>query len=326
MNGSRILGTGSYTPDNVVYNKDLENIVDTSDTWIRERTGISERRISSGENTSQIAAKAAIKALENSQLEGDDIDLILVATITPDSLTPSVACNVQKYIGASNAMAFDISAACSGFIFALDIANNYLSTGRAKNALIIGAEVLSKIIDWKDRSTCVLFGDGAGAVVLGKDSNEHISYVNCKSIGSKGDSLTCSTLPLDSPFAKDAIEQNNKLQMNGKDVYKFAVRIMGEEFNRIIKESNISKNEIDFILPHQANIRMIESFSKKVDIPLSNFIINLDSKGNTSGASIPIALDEANLQGKLTNGDNIIVVGFGGGLTYGSALIKWNQH
>lgn len=324
MSGSRILGTGSYTPSNIVYNKDIERIVDTSDSWIRERTGISERRISSSEDTSELAIKSAIEALKNSNIDGKEIDLILVATVTPDSLVPSVACNVQKEIGAINAMAFDINAACSGFIFALDIANGYIETGRATKALVIGAEVLSKIVDWKDRNTCVLFGDGAGAIVLGDDSKEHISYINCKSVGSKGDSLTCDILPISNPYVEDEIE-SSKIKMNGKDIYKFAVKVMEDEFNRILKEGNIEKEKIDFILPHQANIRMIESFSKKVNIPLSKFIINLDKKGNTSSASIPIALDEANRNGQIKQGDNIVIIGFGGGLTYGSALLKWNK-
>lgn len=325
MIGSRILGTGSYTPSNIVYNKDIESIVDTSDSWIRERTGIAERRISSDEDTSELAIKAAIKALENSNIDGKEIDLILVATVTPDSLVPSVACNVQKEIGAINAMAFDINAACSGFIFALDIAKGYIETGRATKALVIGAEVLSKIVDWEDRNTCVLFGDGAGAVVLGNDSKEHISYINCKSVGSKGEALTCGILPISNPYAKEGIK-NSKIKMNGRDIYKFAVKVMEDEFNRILKEGNIEKEDIDFILPHQANIRMIDSFSKKVDIPLSKFIINLDKKGNTSSASIPIALDEANLNGQIKSGNNIVIIGFGGGLTYGSALLKWNNN
>jgi len=323
--GSRILGTGSYTPSNIVYNKDIENIVDTSDSWIRERTGIAERRISTGEDTSELAIKSALKALEDSNVDGKEIDLILVATVSPDSLIPSVACNVQKEIGAVNAMAFDINAACSGFIFALDIAKGYIETGRATKALIIGAEVLSKIVNWEDRNTCVLFGDGAGAVVIGKDSEEYISYINCKSVGSKGESLTCDILPMENIFTKEVINNNNKIQMNGKDIYKFAVKVMEEEFNRIIEKSNIKKEDIDFILPHQANIRMIESVSKKIDIPLSKFIINLDKKGNTSSASIPIALDEANKNGQIKQGSNIVIIGFGGGLTYGSALLKWNK-
>lgn len=324
MSGSRILGTGSYTPSNIVYNKDIEMIVDTSDSWIRERTGISERRISSSENTSELATKAAIEALKNSNIDGKEIDLILVATVTPDSLVPSVACNVQKEIGAINAMAFDINAACSGFIFALDIANGYIETGRASKALVIGAEVLSKIVDWKDRNTCVLFGDGAGAIVLEDDSKKHISYINCKSIGSKGESLTCNILPISNPYVEDKIK-DSKIKMNGRDIYKFAVKVMEDEFNRILKEGNILKEKIDFILPHQANIRMIDSFSKKVNIPLSKFIINLDKKGNTSSASIPIALDEANRNGRIKQGNNIVIIGFGGGLTYGSALLEWNK-
>ncbi|MFR1710075.1 MAG: beta-ketoacyl-ACP synthase III [Clostridium sp.] len=324
MSGSRILGTGSYTPSNIVYNKDIEMIVDTSDSWIRERTGISERRISSSDNTSELATKAAIEALKNSNIDGKEIDLILVATVTPDSLVPSVACNVQKEIGAINAMAFDINAACSGFIFALDIANGYIETGRASKALVIGAEVLSKIVDWKDRNTCVLFGDGAGAIVLEDDSKKHISYINCKSIGSKGESLTCNILPISNPYVEDKIK-DSKIKMNGRDIYKFAVKVMEDEFNRILKEGNILKEKIDFILPHQANIRMIDSFSKKVNIPLSKFIINLDKKGNTSSASIPIALDEANRNGRIKQGNNIVIIGFGGGLTYGSALLEWNK-
>lgn len=324
MSGSRILGTGSYTPSNIVYNKDIEMIVDTSDSWIRERTGISERRISSSENTSELATKAAIEALKNSNIDGKEIDLILVATVTPDSLVPSVACNVQKEIGAINAMAFDINAACSGFIFALDIANGYIETGRVSKALVIGAEVLSKIVDWKDRNTCVLFGDGAGAIVLEDDSKKHISYINCKSIGSKGESLTCNILPISNPYVEDKIK-DSKIKMNGRDIYKFAVKVMEDEFNRILKEGNILKEKIDFILPHQANIRMIDSFSKKVNIPLSKFIINLDKKGNTSSASIPIALDEANRNGRIKQGNNIVIIGFGGGLTYGSALLEWNK-
>ncbi len=324
MSGSRILGTGSYTPSNIVYNKDIEMIVDTSDSWIRERTGISERRISSSENTSELATKAAIEALKNSNIDGKEIDLILVATVTPDSLVPSVACNVQKEIGAINAMAFDINAACSGFIFALDIANGYIETGRASKALVIGAEVLSKIVNWKDRNTCVLFGDGAGAIVLEDDSKKHISYINCKSIGSKGESLTCNILPISNPYVEDKIK-DSKIKMNGRDIYKFAVKVMEDEFNRILKEGNILKEKIDFILPHQANIRMIDSFSKKVNIPLSKFIINLDKKGNTSSASIPIALDEANRNGRIKQGNNIVIIGFGGGLTYGSALLEWNK-
>lgn len=325
MKDSRILGTGSYKPSNVMSNKDIEAYVDTTDQWIRERTGIVERRISRGEETSDLATKAAVSALENSDISAKDIDLIIVATVTPDSLVPAVACKVQKNIGASNAMAFDINAACSGFIFALDMANNYVATGRAKNALVIGAEVLSKIVDWKDRNTCILFGDGAGAVILSEANEKCIKYINCKSVGEKWESLTCEAPQIENPYVKLNEKNQDKLKMNGKDIYKFAVRIMDEEFNRILKEGNLKKEDINFVLPHQANMRMIESFSKKIGIPMDKFIVNLQSTGNTSGASIPIALDEANKSGILSKGDNIVVIGFGGGLTYGSSLITWNR-
>jgi len=326
VKGSRILGTGSYTPSNVMSNKDIEAFVDTTDEWIRERTGIVERRISRGEETSDLATKAAVSALENSKVCAKDIDLIIVATVTPDSLVPAVACKVQKNIGASNAMAFDINAACSGFIFALDMANNYVATGRAKNALVIGAEVLSKIVNWNDRNTCILFGDGAGAIVLSESSKSYVKHVNCKSVGEKWESLTCDLAPIENPYVKPCEKGEDKLKMNGKDIYKFAVRIMDEEFNRILEEGNLKKENVDFILPHQANIRMIESFSKKIGVPMERFIMNLEHTGNTSGASIPIALDEANKAGLLANGDNIVVIGFGGGLTYGSALLTWNKY
>lgn len=325
MNGSRILGTGSYIPANIVSNKAIEGLVDTSDQWIRERTGIVERRISQGETTSDLATKAALEALKDSGISADKIDLIIVATITADSIVPSVACKVQKNIGAVNAMAFDINAACSGFIFALDVAENYIASKRAENVLVIGSEVLSKIVDWKDRNTCVLFGDGAGAIVLGKDSEKHINYVNCKSIGEKWESLTCEGGPIENPYVDLKHSYDSKIRMNGKDIYKFAVKVMEDEFNRILELGNLTKEDIKFILPHQANIRMIESFSKKIGIPIERFIINLQNVGNTSGASIPIALDEANKSGNLINGDNIIFIGFGGGLTFGSSLVRWNK-
>lgn len=325
MNGSKILGTGSCMPSNIISNKAIEALVDTSDQWIKERTGIIERRISQGETTSDLATKAAIEALKDSDISSVEIDLIIVATVSADSIVPSVACKVQKNIGAVNAMAFDINAACSGFIFALDIANNYIATGRASKVLVIGAEVLSKITDWKDRNTCVLFGDGAGAIILSNDDENHIKYINCKSVGEKWESLTCEGSPINNPYVECKNTSEGKLKMNGKDIYKFAVKIMDEEFNRILKESKLEKENVSFILPHQANMRMLESFSKKVEIPLDKFIINLQHVGNTSGASIPIALDEANKAGVLDNGNNIIVIGFGGGLTYGSALLKWNK-
>ncbi len=323
MKNFKIIGTGSYIPDNVVTNENLEGLVDTSNQWIIERTGISERRISKDEDTSIIASKAALKAIESSGINPEDIELIIVGTVSPDSLVPSVACNVQKAIGASNAMAFDINAACSGFMFGLSIVENFIATGSAKTALIIGAEVLSKIIDWKDRGTCILFGDGAGAVVVTRSEEQGICSINCKSVGAKGESLTCGGVDLENPYA-NKISYNSKINMNGKEIYKFAVRVMEQEFNRILKEQSLTKEEIDFIIPHQANLRMIESFSKKTNIAMEKFIINLDRVGNTSAASIPIALDEAAKNNRFRNQDKIMIIGFGGGLTFGSGLIIWS--
>lgn len=325
MKGIEIIGTGSYAPNNVVSNKMLETVVDTTDEWIVSRTGIKSRHISKDEDTSIIASKAALDALSNSGTDAKDIELIIVATVSPDYLTPSVACRVQKNIGAENAMAFDINAACSGFIFGVDIAKSFIASGRVNNALIIGAEVLSKIVNWEDRSTCVLFGDGAGAAVVRKSSFDGITSVHCKSEGEKGDALICGAVNLKNPFAEESLDFNNKIAMEGKEIYKFAVRVMETEFNRILEKENLSKEEIDFIIPHQANVRMIEAFSKKVGVSLDKFVINLNNYGNTSGASIPIALDEINKKGCLKAGNKIVIIGFGGGLTFGSALITWNK-
>ncbi len=325
MRNIEIIGTGSYTPKHMVTNEMLETIMDTSNEWIVSRTGIESRHISTGEETSDLATKAALEALKDSNLQAEEIDLVIVATCSPDSLVPSVACKVQKNIGAHNAMAFDINAACSGFVFGLDIARGFMASGRFKTALIIGAEVLSKIINWEDRSTSILFGDGAGAAVLKESTVDGLSYINCKSEGEKWEALTCGSVALENPFIMDAIPVNSKVTMEGKEIYKFAVKVMESEFNRILNDANLKKEDIDFIVPHQANIRMIEAFSKKIGVSLEKFIINLNRFGNTSGASIPIALDEGNKSGAFKKGNKIVVIGFGGGLTFGSALITWNK-
>lgn len=325
MRSIEIIGTGSYAPNHIVTNEMLESIMETSNEWILSRTGIEQRHISQGEETSDLATKAAIEALKDSNLKAEEIDLIVVGTCSPDSLVPSVACKVQKNIGACNAMAFDINAACSGFVFGLDIATGFIASGRLKTALVIGAEVLSKIVNWEDRSTSVLFGDGAGAAVIKESEIEGLSYINSKSEGEKWEALTCGSVALENPFIIDTISVNNKVSMEGKEIYKFAVKVMENEFNRILEEAKLTKEEIDFIIPHQANIRMIEAFSKKVGVSLDKFVINLNKFGNTSGASIPIALDEGNKNGTFKKGNKIIVIGFGGGLTFGSALITWNK-
>lgn len=325
MRSVEIIGTGSYAPNHIVTNEMLESIMETSNEWILSRTGIEQRHISQGEETSDLATKAAMEALKDSNLKAEEIDLIIVGTCSPDSLVPSVACKVQKNIGACNAMAFDINAACSGFVFGLDIATGFITSGRLKTALVIGAEVLSKIVNWEDRSTSVLFGDGAGAAVIKESAIEGLSYINSKSEGEKWEALTCGSVALENPFVIDTIPIDNKVSMEGKEIYKFAVKVMENEFNRILEEAKLTKEEIDFIVPHQANIRMIETFSKKVGVSLDKFVINLNKFGNTSGASIPIALDEGNKNGTFKKGNKIIVIGFGGGLTFGSALITWNK-
>lgn len=326
MNKVQIIGTGSYVPENVVTNEDLSKIVDTDDEWIVTRTGIKERRISTGENTSHISTKAAVKAMESANIKAKDIDLIIVATLTPDCFTPSTACIVQKNIGAINATCFDLSAACTGFIYALDVASQFIITGRYTNALVIGAETLSKVLDWKDRSTCVLFGDGAGAAVIkASNNNETISFYTA-SDGSKGDYLRSENIPVKNPFVKEnyALYNDNYVHMEGREIFKFAVNAMEETINKLLQKSGESINNIKYIVPHQANLRIIDFTAKRLKIDSSKFFINLNKFGNTSAASIAIALDDLVCSKVLKPKDKVILVGFGGGLTYGGALFEWN--
>lgn len=320
----KILSTGSYAPENIISNTDLSKLVDTSDEWIISRTGIKERRISKGENTSDIAAKASERALQKSGLSPEEIDLIIVATATPDCFVPSTACIVQDRLKAVNATCFDISAACTGFIYAVNIATQFIKSGQSKNALVIGSEVLSKIVDWEDRNTCVLFGDGAGAAVLQRSDTKGIISEYTGSDGSGGKFLLCDTLSLNNPYFEEALPIQNTLSMNGREVFKFASRIIPHCIDKVLEKSGHSLEDIKYIVPHQANINIIEYAAKKLKLDKSKFYINLDRFGNTSGASIPIALDEMNDNGMLNKGDKIIVVGFGGGLTFGAILIEWN--
>ncbi|MGM9978084.1 MAG: beta-ketoacyl-ACP synthase III [Clostridium sp.] len=317
---------GAYAPSRIVSNDDLSKIVETNDEWIVERTGIRERRISEGEDTSNIAVKAANQALERANLKGEDIDLIIVATITPDKFTPSVACLVQKEIQAENAMAFDVSAACSGFIFALQSAYSMMKvTENFKNALVIGVETLSKIMNWEDRSTCVLFGDGGGAVILSKEEgNGGIKEFYSKSIGKKGDCLVVEAMPVINPFIKDKNNDTNyqKIYMNGGEVFKFATKVIVESIKKILEKSSLTIDDIDYIVPHQANLRIIDYAVRKLKVDSSKFYTNLERYGNTSSASIPLALNEMYEKNLLKKGHKIILVGFGGGLTYGSVLIE----
>ncbi|HAT4315778.1 TPA: ketoacyl-ACP synthase III [Clostridium perfringens] len=323
MKNAKMIGFGLYTPKNLVENERLQKFLETSDEWIRTRTGIERRYISLDENTSDLAVEASKKALSQAGLSAEDIDLIILATVTPDNFTPSTACIVQDKLGAKNAWAFDINAACTGFIYALKLGKSLIRSGEAKNALIIGAETLSKALNWEDRGSCVLFGDGAGATVLTSTEEDcGIKCVNVKSDGSKGDSLVIQGLPLNSPFKDRKEVSENYINMNGREIFKFATKVMEESIVDILEKENIKIEEIDAIIPHQANLRIIDYVGKRLGIPREKFVTNLQNYGNTSGASIPIALCEAIDDGKVKRGDNIIMVGFGGGLTWGAALIK----
>lgn len=325
MNKVKIKGVGSYVPSRVVTNDDLSNLVDTSNEWIVERTGIYERRISEGEDTTDIAYKAAKIALEDSGIKGEELDLIIVATITPDYFTPSVACMIQKKLNAKNATAFDINAACTGFIYALEVGESLLKTGRYKKALIIGAETLSKIVDWNDRSTCVLFGDGAGCCIIEILNDSKSGIINTYSIseGENGDSLICGANDLINPFVLEKKVKSKYVSMNGREVFKFATRAMVEAVKNVLEGTDYTLEDIDYVIPHQANLRIIDYAAKKLKLPLEKFYTNLSSVGNTSSASVPIALAQLNSENKINTGDLIVLVGFGGGLTCGATLIKW---
>lgn len=291
MKNAKMIGFGLYTPKNLVENERLQEFLETSDEWIRTRTGIERRYISLDENTSDLAVEASKKALSQARLSAEEIDLIIVATVTPDNFTPSTACIVQDKLGAKNAWAFDINAACTGFIYALKLGRSLIRSGEANNALIIGAETLSKALNWEDRGSCVLFGDGAGATVLTSTEEDcGIKCVNVKSDGSKGDSLVIQGLPLNSPFKDGREVSENYINMNGREIFKFATKVMEESIVEILEKENIKIEDIAAIIPHQANLRIIDYVVKRLGIPREKFITNLQNYGNTLGASIPIAL------------------------------------
>lgn len=324
-----VTGTGSYVPDKIVNNKEYEAFLDTTDEWIQSRTGIRERRISMNEPTSVLGAKAAKRALEMADLKPEQIDLVLCATITPDSFMPSTACIIQKELGLKNAVAFDITAACSGLIFGMITASQYIQSGSVKHALVIGAETLSKALDFTDRGTCVLFGDGASAVILSSGTSGGILSFDMKSDGSKGEVLTFPAYPLRHHFNKEqeyTTEDRNKISMDGQEVFKFAVRSLKEHMTEVIEKANLSIEDIRYIIPHQANIRIIEHAAKLCHISKDRFVVNLEHYGNTSAASIGIALDELVREQDLQDGDKLILVGFGGGLTSGAILLEWGSH
>lgn len=323
MRNVKVEAIGAYSPTLIVTNDNISEFVETNDQWIRERTGISERRISEEEETSDMAVKAAKLAMERANIAPENLDLIIVATVSPDQTIPSTACIVQSKIKAEKAACFDINAACSGFVYGLEIARGLMLTMNYDNALVIGAEMLSKEVDWNDRGTCILFGDGAGAAILKKDDSPGIIKTYLKAKGEKGDALTVGGIDFDSPFVKEKRISNRKIEMNGREVFKFATTAMREAVVEVIKDTGISLDEVKYIIPHQANRRIIEYVSKKLDIDISRFYINLERMGNTSSASVPLALNEMYEKGLIQRGDKIILVAFGGGLTYAATIIEW---
>lgn len=323
MYNSKIVAFDKFTPETIVTNNDLSKIVETSDEWITSRTGISKRCILKEGNTSFLATNVAKKLIEKSNTNIEEIGLIIVATITPDYLTPSTACIVQGQIGAKNAIAFDINAACSGFVYALSVADKFLKSGICKNALVIGAEVLSKIVDWSDRGTCVLFGDGAGGLLLeaSKDQNSLIAE-DLKADGESWQAIIGGKVPLKNPFVSKEDEESFFMQMNGRDVFNFATKTVPKSIKEVLEKAYVGLEDIKYIVPHQANSRIVEVVAKKLGVSIEKFYLNLKNFGNTSSASIPIALAEMVEKKLVEKGDKVILTGFGGGLTWGSILIN----
>ncbi len=325
--GVRIAGTGSYLPEKIVTNHDLEALVDTNDEWIRARTGIEERRIAADdEPSSALGAEASLRALDAAGMVPEDVELIIVATITPDKIFPNTACFVQKRIGAKNAVCFSVEAACSGFVYIFSIAASMIQTGLYKNALIIGTEKLSSIINWNDRSTCVLFGDGAGAAVLAACEPEKNTYV-CSKLGSDGNYSDILHVPGGGsccPMSQKVLDENLQyLAMSGQEVFKLAVNSMVAAASETIEQAGIEVDAVRWLIPHQANTRIIKSVAKRLGVPEERAFINLTKYGNTSAATIPIALDEIVKANLVNAGDYMLFVAFGGGLTWGANLIKW---
>ncbi len=321
-----IVGTGSYVPDRILPNSELEKMVDTTDDWIVSRTGIRERRLAAeGEFTSHMAARASERAMEQAGITAEQIDLIIVATVTPDTLFPSTACHVQRHLGARNAACFDLSAACSGFLYGIEVAQQFISNHTCNTVLVIGADRLSSIVDWTDRNTCVLFGDGAGAAILRYRADSH--GVITTFMGSDGRHAEILHMPgggCAQPVTRDNIDERpNTLRMNGRETFKHAVTSMLAAANAALAQSGLTVNDLKCIIPHQANIRIIEALAERMEVPMERFQINLDRYGNTSAAAVAIALDEGNRTGRFAVGDYILMVVFGGGLTYASSVVQW---
>lgn len=323
-----IAGMGIFVPEKILTNNDLEKMVDTSDEWIKTRTGIEQRRIAEdGVFTSDLAVKAALEALKDAEMSPEEIELIIVATVTPDMYSPSTACIVQDKLGAVNAAAFDLNSACSGFNYGLTVANQFISTGYYKNALVIGAECLSKVVEWKDRNTCVLFGDGAGAVVLKPVENEYgILGTHIGADGSLGKHLTIPGLAVTPYELEKRLSSNpHTIWMEGSEVFKFAVKIIVEATLKVVEKIDKRIEDVNAIIPHQANLRIVDGAAKRLKYDKNKMFTNLQRYGNTAAASIPMALYEAVKEGFVKKDDLIVLVGFGGGLTWGSTAIRWHR-
>ncbi len=332
MKYAHIVGWGSYWPERIVTNEELARTVDTSDEWIYTRTGIKERRIASAkETTATLAFEAAARALDVADIHPSQVELIIVATSTPDYVFPSTACKVQEYLGANRAGAFDLSAACSGFVYGLSMGANAVATGSVKNALVIGSETMSKVLDWNDRGTCILFGDGAGAVVLkGSSIPGGVLASTLRSDGTGGDLLSLPAvyhnpqLPSLGPEFSHNGRNQNTIRMDGRQVFRFATNVLSTSILNTLEKAELTMDDVSLIVPHQANKRIIEASAKRLKISPDRFFLNINRTGNTSAASIPMALCDAVDDGRLKPDDNIVFVGFGGGLTWASSVVKWN--
>jgi len=327
MTRAKIIGIGSYVPDQVLTNADLEEMVETSDEWIKTRSGISERRLlDGGRATSDMAVEAARNAITMAGLDMEDIELVLAATVTPDFRLPSMACVIQKKLGLVNAAALDIAAACAGFIYGVSIAQAYILNRTYKNILVIGAEMLSSITDYTDRSTCILFGDAAGAAVLAaSDDDSGVLSTYLKSDGRLDDLLYIAGGGSKNPYTDNGSfnRKDTFLKMNGNEIFKHAVRYMGDAAVRVVESAGLEPGQVDLLIPHQANIRIIKATAKRLGLPMSKVYMNIEKFGNTSAASVPLALDEAYRAGRVKKGDIVLGVAFGGGLTWGAVLLRW---
>lgn len=325
MQKAGILGLGSYLPEKRLTNSEIEKIVDTSDQWIVTRTGIKERRVAPPEMaSSDLGLQASKAAIKDAGLKAKDIDLIITATISPDMIFPATACIIQDRIGAQNAAAFDINAACSGFVVGMIIAQQFVNTGLYNNVLVVGTEKLTSMVDWKDRSTCVLFGDGAGACVIGKSKDRIIISNFMGADGSGGDFLKIPAGGSRLPATEDTVKNRlHFLKMEGNEVFKIAVRMMAEAADKAVKKAGLDCDSIDLLIPHQANIRILTAVAKRMGLPSEKIFMNIEKYGNMSAASTAVALAEASHEKRVKKGDNVVLVAFGGGLTYGAVVVKW---